>query len=139
MQKKEIMVKGNHYKDCTPEEISEYLSKVQKTITEGNYTISRREKNDDFFELYNISAERAKSILLSLTYKNFCWYQLDERNETDILFVFRVDKMLVCFDELKKCIIYIKTNYIEGNDFTVVISFHESDRPDELKYCFEGE
>ena len=106
MLNKSSLLPHIHYKDCTREEISNYLEAVKSSITNGQYTISKREKNQVFFDEYNISSERAKSILLSLTYKNFCWYQLDERNESDVLYIFRVDKKLCTFDELKDVVIF---------------------------------
>ena len=93
------------------------------------------DKNKKFLESteYIIDQEKIKKILLYLTHKNFCWYQKGEK-EGDLLFIFRYDgkfiKLVKGGPKEDTLIIYIKTNKKEKG--TLVLSFHPSDKPDEL-------
>ena len=127
---------SEHCTDITIQEVESYLAKIKPDITNNKFIISQEnDKNRKFLEdtEYVISQEIIKTILLSLTYKNFCWYQKGEK-EGDLLFIFRYDgkflKLVRGGPKEDTLIIYIKTNKRENG--TLVLSFHPSDKPDEL-------
>ena len=136
----EISDTREHCTDITIDEVKSYLSKIQPDIKNNNFTISREnEKTISFLEssVYIASTTTIKGILLSLNYKNFCWYQ---KGETigDLLFIFRYDgkfiKLINGGPKEDTLIIYIKTNKKEKG--TLVLSFHPSDNPDTLTPLF---
>lgn len=136
----EISDTKEHCTDITIEEVSNYLSKIFPDIKNGKFTISQENvKNTNFLENteYVINTDKIKKILLSLTYKNFCWYQKGEK-EGDLLFIFRYDgkflKLIKGGPQEDIIILYIKTNKKENR--SLVLSFHPSDNPDELITLF---
>ena len=136
----EILNPYEHCTDITIEEVQSYLAKIQPDIKDGKFTISREnEKTISFLENseYISITEKIKSVLLSLTYKNFCWYQKGE-NAGDLLFIFRYDgkflKLVKGGPKEDTLIIYIKTNKKEKS--TLVLSFHPSDNPESLTPLF---
>ena len=127
---------SEHCTDITIQEVESYLAKIKPDIANNKFIISQEnDKNRKFLEdtEYVINQEKIKTILLSLTYKNFCWYQKGEK-EGDLLFIFRYDgkflKLVRGGTKEDTLIIYIKTNKREKG--TLVLSFHPSDKPDEL-------
>ena len=127
---------SEHCTDITIQEVESYLAKIKPDIANNKFIISQEnDKNRKFLEdtEYVINQEKIKTILLSLTYKNFCWYQKGEK-EGDLLFIFRYDgkflKLVRGGPKEDTLIIYIKTNKREKG--TLVLSFHPSDKPDEL-------
>lgn len=127
---------SEHCTDISIQEVEAYLARIKPDITNNKFTISQENnKNKQFLENteYIIDQNKIKAILLSLTYKNFCWYQKGEK-EGDLLFVFRYDgkfiKLVKGGPKEDILIIYIKTNKKEKG--TLVLSFHPSDKPDEL-------
>ena len=127
---------SEHCTDITIQEVEAYLARIKPDITNNKFTISQEnDKNRKFLENteYIINQDKIKTILLSLTYKNFCWYQKGEK-EGDLLFIFRYDgkfiKLVKGGPKEDTLIIYIKTNKKEKE--TLVLSFHPSDKPDEL-------
>ena len=127
---------SEHCTDITIQEVESYLAKIKPDIANNKFIISQEnDKNRKFLEdtEYVINQEKIKTILLSLTYKNFCWYQKGEK-EGDLLFIFRYDgkflKLVRGGPKEETLIIYIKTNKREKG--TLVLSFHPSDKPDEL-------
>lgn len=127
---------SEHCTDITIQEVESYLAQIRPDIANNKFTISQENvKNRQFLENteYVINQEKIKTILLSLTYKNFCWYQKGE-NEGDLLFIFRYDgkfiKLVKGGPAEDTLVIYIKTNKKEKG--TLVLSFHPSDKPDEL-------
>lgn len=127
---------SEHCTDISIKEVESYLAKIKPDITNNKFTISQEnDKNKKFLESteYIIDQNKIKIILLSLTYKNFCWYQKGEK-EGDLLFIFRYDgkfiKLIKGGPKEDTLIIYIKTNKKEKG--TLVLSFHPSDKPDEL-------
>lgn len=136
----EISDSREHCTDITIAEIQAYLAKIQSDIQNDKFTVSREnEKTISFLESseYISVTAKIKSILLSLTYKNFCWYQKGE-NAGDLLFIFRYDgkftKLLKGGPKEDTLVIYIKTNKKEKR--TLVLSFHPSDNPDTLTTLF---
>lgn len=95
--------------DFTPDEIKVYLKDLKSLILEDKYTISlndNREENRKFIEDYKIDSRREKEILLNLEFVS-------------------VD-------------IYIKTNKLQtrsGEDFVIIVSFHERNMP--IKFLFK--
>ena len=132
----QITSTSEHCIDITIQEVESYLARIKPDIANNKFTISQEnDKNKKFLESteYIIDQNKIRTILLSLTHKNFCWYQKGEK-EGDLLFIFRYDGK---FNKLVKggpkedtLIIYIKTNKKEKG--TLVLSFHPSDKPDEL-------
>jgi len=136
----EIGNTAEHCTDITIQEVQSYLDRIRPEIVKGQFTISQEnDKNKKFLEgsAYLIKNERIKSILLELTYKDFCWYQKGEK-AGDLLYIFRYKGKFIKFEkgDLKEdiLIIYIKTNKKEKG--TLVLSFHPSDNPDELSPLF---
>lgn len=136
----EILDPREHCTDITIAEVQSYLAKIQPDIQNDKFTVSREnEKTISFLESseYISVTAKIKSILLSLTYKNFCWYQKGE-NAGDLLFIFRYDgkftKLLKGGPKEDTLVIYIKTNKKEKR--TLVLSFHPSDNPDTLTTLF---
>jgi 23S rRNA pseudoU1915 N3-methylase RlmH len=125
--------------DFTEEDIKEYLQSLNEHIKSENYSISKnREKNMSFIEDYKIDTKKEKEILLSLTYKDFC-YAVDNRKvkySHEVLYVFCKRKRLDNWGSLKTVDIYIKLNMtkIARGNFMYVVSFHEKDKP--LRYLF---
>lgn len=137
----QILDTAEHCTDITVEEVQSYLSKIQPDISNDKFTISQEnDKTRSFLEgtEYIITKNKIKSILLDLTYKNFCWYQKGE-NAGDLLFIFRYDgnfiKLIKGGPKEDTLIIYIKTN--KKSKGTLVLSFHPSDKPDELTPLFK--
>lgn len=136
----EISDPREHCTDITIAEVQSYLAKIQPDIQYDKFTVSREnEKTISFLESseYISVTAKIKSILLSLTYKNFCWYQKGE-NAGDLLFIFRYDgkftKLLKGGPKEDTLVIYIKTNKKEKR--TLILSFHPSDNPDTLTTLF---
>lgn len=132
----QITSTSEHCTDITIQEVESYLARIKPDIANNKFTISQEnDKNKKFLENteYIIDQEKIKKILLSLTHKNFCWYQKGEK-EGDLLFIFRYDgkfiKLVKGGPKEDTLIIYIKTNKKEKG--TLVLSFHPSDKPDEL-------
>lgn len=132
----QITSTSEHCTDITIQEVESYLVRIKPDIANNKFTISQEnDKNKKFLESteYIIDQEKIKKILLSLTHKNFCWYQKGEK-EGDLLFIFRYDgkfiKLVKGGPKEDTLIIYIKTNKKEKG--TLVLSFHPSDKPDEL-------
>lgn len=132
----QITSTSEHCTDITIQEVESYLARIKTDIANNKFTISQEnDKNKKFLESteYIIDQEKIKKILLSLTHKNFCWYQKGEK-EGDLLFIFRYDgkfiKLVKGGPKEDTLIIYIKTNKKEKG--TLVLSFHPSDKPDEL-------
>lgn len=127
--------------DFTEENIKTYLQSLQKHIKNNNYSISKnREKNMKFIENYKINTKKEKNILLSLTYKDFC-YAVDNKKEKyshETLYVFCKRKELDHWGSLKTVDIYIKINITETSkgNFMYVVSFHEKEK--KLKYLFKN-
>ena len=132
----QITSTSEHCTDITIQEVESYLARIKPDIANNKFTISQEnDKNKNFLESteYIIDQNKIRTILLSLTYKNFCWYQKGEK-EGDLLFIFRYDgkfiKLVKGGPKEDTLIIYIKTNKKEKG--TLVLSFHPSDKPDEL-------
>ena len=112
----QISSTAEHCRDISIEEVKSYLSKIQPDISNDKFTISQEnDKTRSFLEgtEYIITKDKIKSILLDLTYKNFCWYQKGEK-AGDLLFIFRYDgnfiKLVKGGPKEDTLIIYIKTN-----------------------------
>ncbi len=136
----EILDPHEHCTDITIDEVKSYLAKIHPDIKNGKFTVSREnEKTISFLENseYVSLTGKIKSVLLSLTYKNFCWYQKGE-NAGDLLFIFRYDgkfmKIIKGGPKEDTLVIYIKTNKKEKS--TLVLSFHPSDNPESLTTLF---
>ncbi len=132
---------SEHCIDISCEEVNSYLSRIFPDIRNDKFTISQENiKNKQFLENteYIISKEKIKNILLSLTYRNFCWYQKGEK-EGDLLFIFRYDGKFIKLNnggpEEDTLILNIKTNKKENR--SLVLSFHPSDKPNELIPLFK--
>ena len=136
----EIFDSHEHCIDITIDEVKSYLAKIQPDIKNGKFTVSREnEKTISFLESseYISVTAKIKSILLGLTYKNFCWYQKGV-NAGDLLFIFRYDgnfmKLIKGGPKEDTLVIYIKTNKKEKS--TLVLSFPPSDNPESLTTLF---
>ena len=85
----QITSTSEHCTDITIQEVESYLVRIKLDIANNKFTISQEnDKNKKFLESteYIIDQEKIKKILLSLTHKNFCWYQKGEKKATCFLF-----------------------------------------------------
>ena len=112
----QITSTSEHCTDITIKEVESYLARIKPDIANNKFTISQEnDKNKKFLESteYIIDQEKIKKILISLTHKNFCWYQKGEK-EGDLLFIFMYDgkfiKLVKGGPKEDTLIIYIKTN-----------------------------
>ncbi len=125
----------------TPKEIQEYLKEVKNLIRNDKYRIAlneNRRDNRDLFLEYIIPEERAKEILLGLTYMDFCKKVQNSKpgREDEWLYIFGKEETLISKygDGEEKVQLYIKINKIEEK-FVAVISFHKQKY--KLKYYFK--
>lgn len=134
-------MKQSHNIDYTYQQIETVLSDIKDCIKKGKYQISlnpNRKDNLEFISAYNLRSEEQKNILLGIETEDFCYTLQNEHKgyEHEILYVFAPEVDLVnAFGEDKTVAIYVKFNYIEENDYTVVISFHELHYP--IVYLFK--
>lgn len=129
--------------DYTYEEIDETLRQFKDCVTQGRYLISigaNRQENIDFINRYRIRAARRKEILLQIRTEDFC-HTLQNTHpgfEKEVLYVFVPQVMLDDSESDQHVIVdvYVKFNMIEGKlgNRTVIISFHERNRP--IDYLF---
>lgn len=129
--------------DFSPEDIKAYLKALKSLVLENKYTISRnnsREENKKFIEDFKIDSRKEKEILMNLEFDDFC-YAVNNKNPKfahEILYVFNKEYELDRWGELVSVDIYIKTNKTQtrdGDDFMIIVSFHERNMP--LKYLFK--
>lgn len=131
----------SHNIDYTYQQIETVLSDIKDCIKKGKYQISlnpNRKDNLEFISAYNLRSEEQKNILLGIETEDFCYTLQNEHKgyEHEILYVFAPEVDLVnAFGEDKTVAIYVKFNFIEENDYTVVISFHELHYP--IDYLFK--
>ena len=103
-----------------------------------------REKNENLFSKYVINPKQRNKILNELTVQNYCESILD-RQKTDpqyenVLYVFGIEKELrerITGNE-KIVPIYIKFQFFKidlGETSTLIISFHEAEKP--LRYMYK--
>ncbi len=125
----------------TPKEIQEYLKEVKNLIRNDKYRIAlneNRRDNRDLFLEYIIPEERAKEILLGLTYMDFCKKVQNSKpgREDEWLYIFGKEETFISKygDGEEKVQLYIKINKIEEK-FVAVISFHKQKY--KLKYYFK--
>lgn len=119
--------------DFTIDEIKDYLADLKRLILDGQYIVSRREKNDAFAFEYRVDTAKEKEILLNLHYKDFCYVAENRKTgyEHERLYVFCKEYELDHWGNLELVEIYIKTNLTQtksGKDFMVVISLHRIDK-----------
>lgn len=126
--------------NITQEEIEEYLSDVNKAVSEDRYRLdrnSRRQDNIDLFINYVIDESKAKDIILSLEVMDFSEIVQNEHVgfEHEMLYIFGKDVQLLerTGTEEVTVSLYIKFNKLENN-YVIVISFHEQHYP--LNYYF---
>lgn len=118
-------------------------------IDRGNITFvdpksqKEREKNLVFLQTYNIDQKGCRKILKSLTTKHFCGEILDRIKDDPAyektMYVFGKRIVLETKIDGKKqnVLIYIKIQFFtltNGNDATLIISFHEAE--EELQFMF---
>ena len=138
-----ILVSNKHepqkHVDFTEKEIKEYIQALKLYIKSSKYSISiNRKKNMDFIEDYKIDTQKEKEILLSLTYKDFC-YAVDNKKEKyfhETLYVFCKRRKLGYWGSLRTVDIYLKTNIVETSkgEQLYIVSFHEKEK--KLQYLF---
>lgn len=129
------------YTDFSPSEIEDCLDNVRQHVQKDRYAIAKnanRQENIDFIEDYKIDTQKEKDILLSLTYKDFC-YAVDNKKEAyshEILYIFCKQKELDYWGSLEVVDIYIKINITEISDgyFMYIVSFHKRNKA--IKYLF---
>lgn len=127
----------------THEEIDEILRQFKDCVTQGRFQISigaSRQENIDFINRYRIRAARRKEILLQIQTEDFC-HTLQNAHpgyENEVLYVFVPQVTLIDSRDDGNVIVdvYIKFNIIErdAGDRTVIISFHERNKP--ISYLF---
>lgn len=134
-------MKQSHNINYTYQQIQTILSNIKDCIKKDKYQISlnpNRKDNIEFISEYNLRSKEQKNILLGIMTEDFC-YTLQNKhkgyeNETLYVFAPKVD-LVNAFGEDKTVVVYIKFNFIEENDYTIVISFHELHYP--ISYLFK--
>ncbi|MFW6030227.1 MAG: hypothetical protein ACOCRO_08235 [Halanaerobiales bacterium] len=129
------------YTDFSQDQIEKYLDNVRQHVQKDRYAIAKsvnRLENINFIEDYKIDTQKEKNILLSLTYKDFC-YAVDNEKEAysyETLYIFCRQKELDYWGSLEVVDIYIKINITEISDgsFMYIVSFHKRNKP--IKYLF---
>ncbi len=122
--------------DYTPEDI---LSHLRQTVTKGkygvDYTIKRRDKNDELREKYLIDDCKIKDILLSLTADNYiCSEDSDQEDFPDDIvhkFIKNVHLIRRYSDSIipENVKLYIKFTWPkQTNKILLIISFHEENK-----------
>lgn len=132
------------YLNFRPEAIKGYLEDLRKDVQKNNYSIAlneNRQENVNFIEDYKIDTNKEKDILLSLTYKDFC-YAVDNRKEEysyEILYVFCKQRELDYWGTLETVDIYIKTNMTETSrsSYLFIVSFHKRNKP--ITFLFKND
>lgn len=120
------------------DEVREYLKDVKRSVKNGRYQISPREKNQELYIEYAFSEEKCENIILTLETEDFSEAVQNDhpQHPEEILYIFGKDvKLLPKQGGAEKIVpLYIKFNKLK-DFYIIVISFHEQDFP--LKYMFK--
>jgi len=125
--------------DFSADDIKEYLDEVKNLISKNKYHLSVRDENENFTDEYRLNGAKIKEIILNLHYKDFCYAAVNRKPEFahERLYVFCKEYELDHWGEFENVLIYIKTNLTQlknGEDFMILISFHELKQP--ISYLF---
>ena len=132
------LIKGKEAIAADKKKVSHYLA-LTKHFALNEFTISQRDKNQEFMYEWGIDFETAKDIVLGL---RTCDYvdgpRADDKNLPGRNDVWIFGKTLRCSND-EQVETYIKlTHYPGANGIgCLCISFHASERP--LSYVFGGE
>lgn len=125
--------------DFSADDIKDYLEEVKNLISKNKYSLSPREENDEFTYKYRLKSAKIKEIMLNLQHLDFCYVAVNRKPAFahERLYVFCKEYELDHWGEFETIKIYIKTNLTQlrnGDDFVIMISFHELKQP--IKYLF---
>ena len=125
--------------DFSADDIKEYLEEVKNLISKNKYNLSVRNENEEFTNEYRLNSTKIKEIMLNLHYRDFCYAAVNRKPEFahERLYVFCKEYELDHWGEFEDVLIYIKTNLTQlrnGEDFMILISFHELKQP--ISYLF---
>lgn len=111
------------------------IKRIKRTIQNGrfgtDYTIAKRDKNENLKQDYNLNDKKIIQILMDLEPENFIKTEKsnNSRHPDDIIFVFKKKVLLMprWIENAEYChvIIYIKITWPKGKDSMFIISFHE--------------
>lgn len=125
--------------DFSIDDIQAYLEEIKKLILNNKYSVSLRSENDAFMSKYRINTAKIKEIMLNLQYRDFCYAAANRKPEFayEQLYIFCKEYELDDWGDFETIKIYVKTNLTQlrnGNDFVIIISFHELEKP--IRYLF---
>lgn len=137
-------MRSYYNQNYTRDQIDCVLDEIKNCIRNGRYIISQnenRKENIDFINRYYLDVNKQKYILLNIETDDFCHTvnNIKSGYEHEVLYVFVPQVVLAEVEEMKKVVdIYTKFNLIETTNGTrtVVISFHERNKP--VEYLFRS-
>jgi len=126
--------------DFSIDDIQAYLEEIKKLILMDKYSVSLRAENDDFMSKYRINTAKIKELMLNLQYRDFCYAAPNRKPEFSYeqLYIFCKEYELDNWGDFETIKIYVKTNLTQlrnGDDFVIIISFHELEKP--IRYLFK--
>ena len=126
---KQITIDPDGY---SPNDIVERLHRCIDSGVYGlDYTILARDKNEEFYQNYNITQEERIAILRKLTPANHDGWELsnDPNHSQDVIHFFHSSAQLfprgVEEAPLQNVRLYIKLTWTKSGNFLIVISFHD--------------
>ena len=117
------------------------LKLFKKVVSNGRlgteYSIKASEKNNDFFNTYNVNEKTIKEIVGSLTMNDYVKTEKsrNEAHKNDVLYFFNKKvKLSYFYDIIDKVIVnlYIKFTWPDGKDRVLILSIHPKDYEDEV-------
>ena len=134
---------SRHYnQNCTKEQISAVLQRIQECVSGGKYTVAQNEnraENVAVIREYNLTSEKQRHLLMQIAIEDFC-HSLQNTNlgyEHEVLYVFCSQVNLYNLDnEEKQLDLYTKFNIIDlpFGSKVIVISFHQRNKPIDYKF-----
>lgn len=124
--------------DLTKTQVDIVRGSILDSIKSNRYVIKiNREKNREFIEQYALTDSKIKLILKSIKTEHFVEAREsnDVNNRGHILYIFVPTINLYNYlNEMCRVSIYIKIDYFNNGEYSVVISFHECEY--EVNYAF---
>lgn len=110
-------------------EIEEVLRQFKMCVAAGKYSVSRRDKNDEFISEYRLSSDRQKDIFMNLQCEDFVKREYNDNADylPGLVYVFSPKEKLRSFGVEKTVEIYIKFVFVGEDKIsrTIIISLHE--------------